>query len=269
MSIETEIQRLQGIKSEIMAALERKNVDTTGKNISDVGDLIRSIEAKPIEDPILFATDFSSYDLSTHIDKPLVGGYGVWNSSRFYATSISQTEGPFNKAYASIYNYGSFPAMATPYSLSRPDESNASTLEFWTKHNTGNGLYVFGFGAIFILNRCIHLQINASDVECTLFNGATYHTNTSSTKIVKCENYPTTSWRHVANVREGDCFYLYVDGYLQAKFKRSKLINGLTRISMEGTGSAEITYMAQISLREGNYSNNNQSFPVPTEPYKV
>lgn len=43
MSIATEIQRLQGIKSEIMAALERKNVDTTGKNISDVGDLIRSI----------------------------------------------------------------------------------------------------------------------------------------------------------------------------------------------------------------------------------
>lgn len=43
MTIATEIQRLQGIKSEIMAALERKNVDTTGKNISDVGDLIRSI----------------------------------------------------------------------------------------------------------------------------------------------------------------------------------------------------------------------------------
>lgn len=47
MSIATEIQRLQGIKSEIMAALERKNVDTTGKNMSDVGDLIRSIEVKP------------------------------------------------------------------------------------------------------------------------------------------------------------------------------------------------------------------------------
>lgn len=47
MSIATEIQRLQGIKSEIMAALERKNVDTTGKNISDVGDLIRSIEVEP------------------------------------------------------------------------------------------------------------------------------------------------------------------------------------------------------------------------------
>lgn len=43
MSIATEIQRLQGIKTEIMAALERKSVDTTGKNMSDVGALIRSI----------------------------------------------------------------------------------------------------------------------------------------------------------------------------------------------------------------------------------
>lgn len=47
MTIASEITRLQGIKSEIMAALERKNVDTTGKNISNVGDLIRSIEAGP------------------------------------------------------------------------------------------------------------------------------------------------------------------------------------------------------------------------------
>lgn len=47
MTIATEIQRLQGIKAGIMAALERKNVDTTGKNISDVGDLIRSIEVEP------------------------------------------------------------------------------------------------------------------------------------------------------------------------------------------------------------------------------
>lgn len=268
MSIATEIQRLQGIKTEIMAALERKNVGTTGKNISDVGDLIRSIEVQP-KSPILFATDFTAYDSNTLTDKPLVGGEGVYNAGNFYVSSISETGGPFNKAYASIYNYYSFPPMTTPYSLSRPDESNASTLEFWTKQSSSNGLYVQGFGVIFILGGRIHLQLGGTDIECTLFNGATYHTNTSDTKIVKCGNYPTTSWRHVANVREGDCLYLYVDGDLQAKFKRSSNIGRLTSISMNGTGSSGTTYMAQMSLREGNYSNNNQSFPVPTEPYKV
>lgn len=81
MSIATEIQRLQSIKSEIMAALERKSVDTTGKNMSDVGDLIRSIQSEddsiPLYGTLAHQFNFTLDNPTPYVDT--IGGIGCFN----------------------------------------------------------------------------------------------------------------------------------------------------------------------------------------------
>lgn len=90
MSIESEITRLQGVKSDILQAISDKGVVVpVGSALDDCPSLISQISGS---DPgILYKTDFSNYDYANNIDYPEIGTPTQFTSNSLSDFSISQS----------------------------------------------------------------------------------------------------------------------------------------------------------------------------------
>ena len=216
-------------------------------------------------DKFIFYTDFSQIDISTQIDTPIIGGIGKYNNGNFYVDQAYTSGGPFNGNYVKIHNNSGFPGMISPYEIS--ELVDEYSFECWMKRYSYNGLYInpLAGGDIFILGNLIHMAVG-SGFTSTLYNGTTYHTNTSSQIIVRT---PTDAyaWTHIATVVSTNTIKLYTNGTLRAEFIRQSPVSLGNSLLLYGTGSSENTDIGYISIREGDKSNNGESYTVPTAPY--
>lgn len=175
------------------------------------------------------------------------------------------------KFYGSYYFDGTGDYMTVPSSSDWTFGTNDLTLDYWL-YIKKYGVYYFGWyngGAWFDYSRIsIISYVSGSTHKLYVRFGG------PDDDLISSSDFPLNTWVHVAIIRYGSDFKLFMNGMLEDSFSSSSSINNITyplyigNLNSTGIGSSELLdgYMDEIRVSNG-VARWTSEFITPSGPY--